>query len=838
MNTALPFHEWLKKRRKALDLTHDRLAHHVGCSPNTLRKLESGERRPSEQLAERLARHLGVAPDQLTALVRYARRGRVELPPAVVPSLPGATPGMPSRSVPPRPLTRLIGREALLAEVQALVLGHKVRLVTLTGPGGVGKTRLAQELAAELHRHFADGALFVPLATLHEPSTALAALAQAVQLAPDADRPLVEALRDALHERQLLLVLDNLEQVIELGASIVELLAACPQLHVVTSSRAALRVRGEHLVPIPPLELPTEAAPPELQALADIPAVALFVERAQAVVPQFVLSAENAPAVAAICRRLDGLPLAIELAAARLRVLPPDALLDRLDRRLPLLVGGARDLPERQQTLRDTLAWSCELLSPAARALFARLAVFAGGVPLDAVSAVCAGCSADDPIAILDQLQSLADHSLIQSNPQSGNARFSMLAIVQEYAAELLAGSGGEHEVRERHARWCYDLCAQALLKINHADQQVWIERLEAEHDNLRAALEWLLADPQPAALELAARLLCLLYRFWYTCGHLSEGLRWMELALARADELPGELRADLLHCAAVLAVEHRRLPQAEAWLLTSLTCSRALGRRAAVAAALPILSSIRERRGDLTAAAALASESVAIFRELDDREGLGDALDRLAQCAYYAGDLPRAIDLHEEVLALRRESGDLWLIGSTLNNLGVAIHENGDPERALPLIAEAVALVGQVGNTLMRARMQLNLGSVQMSLGNVAAAAEWYAHSLALSWSCNDLFAIGWLLRAIATLLIPSNPAQAARMFGKASALVGQDDWQLPPFDRQRLDTALDELRARLDPATHTLAWQTGALADLAAIVAEAAQGAAVLSRLAPPAG
>ncbi|HEU5088249.1 MAG TPA: tetratricopeptide repeat protein, partial [Roseiflexaceae bacterium] len=228
----------------------------------------------------------------------------------------------------------------------------------------------------------------------------------------------------------------------------------------------------------------------------------------------------------------------------------------------------------------------------------------------------------------------------------------------------------------------------------------------------------------------------------------------------------------------------------------------------------------------------------VAIFRELGDCEGLGDALDRLAQCAYYAGDLSRAIGLHEEVLALRRESGDLWLIGSTLNNLGVAIHENGDPERALPLIAEAVALVGQVGNTLMRARMQLNLGSVQMSLGNVARAAEWYAHSLALSWSCNDLFAIGWLLRAIATLLIPSNPAQAARLFGKAAALVGQDDWQLPPFDRQRLDTALDELRARLDPATHTLAWQTGALADLAAIVAEAAQGAAVLSRLAPPAG
>jgi predicted ATPase/DNA-binding XRE family transcriptional regulator len=837
LNNTLPFHEWLKKRRKALDLTHDKLAYQVGCSPNTLRKLESGERRPSQQLAERLARHLGVAPEELPAFMAYARTGSADTAPApVIPPLPSVAPAPPSLPSPSRPLTRLIGRAALLAEVKTLLQGQAARLVTLTGPGGVGKTRLAQEIAADLHERFADGALFVPLTTFREPAAALDAVAQALDLAPDVDRSPAAVLRDALRERELLLVLDNLEQVIELGPSIAELLAACPRLHVLASSRVALLVRGEQLVLVPPLALPAEAAPPDLDLLAQIPAVALFVERAQAVAPRFALAAENAQAVADICRRLDGLPLAIELAAARLRVLPPALLLQRLGRRLPILVGGARDLPERHQTLRGTIAWSCELLSAEERELFARLAVFVGGASLDAVTGVCAGPDAEEPLACLNQLQALADHSLIHIIPEADGARFTMLAVIQEYAAELLAASGQEREVRLRHARWCHDLCAQAFPMLNQADQHVWIQRLEAEHDNLRAALGWLLADERPGALEEAAGLLWPLHRFWYTCGHLSEGLRWMELALARAAELPAPLRADLLYGAAVLAAEHRQMAQAEAWVVESLDCSRALGRRAAVAAALPLLSSIREQQGDRSNAEALAAESVAIFRELGDGEGLGDALDRLAQCAYYAGDMARAIRLQEEVLALRRGLGNMWLIGSALNNLGVALHESGQPERALPLVAEAVALVDRVGNTLVCARMQINLGSILTTLGDSAAAAACYAQSLALIWSHRDLFALAWLLRDIATLLVPSDPAAAARLFGKAEVLMGQDGWQLPPFDRQRLDAALDELRLRLEPAAYAMAWHAGALADLAPLVAQAADLVAALACAPPP--
>jgi predicted ATPase len=584
-------------------------------------------------------------------------------------------------------------------------------------------------------------------------------------------------------------------------------------------------------VPVPPLALPAEAAAPDPGLLGRAPAVALFVERVQAASPQFTLSDENGPAVAAICRRLDGLPLAIELAAARGRMLPPALLLQRLDRRLPLLVGGARDLPERHQTLRRAIAWSCELLGAEERELFARLAVFAGGGPLDAVAAVCDEPGAGDQIARIDQLQALADQSLIQIEPDDEGPRFTMLAVIREYAAELLAASGQEREARRRHARWCRDLCAQAFPALNQAGQQLWIRRLEAERDNLRAVLAWLLADDQPGAMEEAARLIWLLHRFWYICGHLSEGLRWMELALARASELPAALRADLLYSAGVLAVEHRQMARAEAWLEESVACSRALGRRAAVAAALPVLSYIREQRGDVSDAETLVAESVAIFRELGDREGLSDALDRLAQCVYYTGDLPRTIRLQEEVLAIRREFGNLWLIGSALNNLGNAVHESGDPRRALPLVAEAVELFAQVGNSLMCARVQFNLGSVHMSLGNIGAAASHYGRSLELSWSLHDTFGLIWILRGIATLAIPADPAAAARLFGKAEALVGEDGWELPPFDRQRLAAALDDLRARLDPAAYEAAWRAGQAADLAQIVAQAAGLAGALA-------
>lgn len=837
---SLPFHEWLKRRRKALDLSVDELSQRAACSPNTLRKLETGDRRPSRELAMRLGLHLQIAPEELPAFLSYARAGSAdELPSQILPSVPPAAPAPAAqvaqvalgRPAPPRPLTRLIGREALVAEVSALLLGQEGRLVTLTGPGGVGKTRLALELAGELHGQFADGAVFVPLSALRDPASALVAVAEALHLPADGHPSPVVALREALRERHLLLVLDNLEQVLEIGLPLVELLAACPGLRVLSSSRAPLGVRGEQVVPVPPLDLPAEAQLADLEQLARTPAVALFVERVRAASPQFKLSGENGQAVAAICRRLDGLPLAIELAAARVRVLPPAQLLQRLDRRLPLLVGGTRDMPERHQTLRGAVAWSCQLLSPEERELFAQLAVFVGGGPLDAVASVCDG--AGDPLARLDQLQALADHSLIQIAPDPDHPRFTMLAVIHEYAAELLAESGREREARRRHARWCHELCAQAIPMLNQVGQQTWIARLEAERDNLRAALTWLLVDDRPGAVEAAAELIWLLHRFWYFCGHLSEGLRWLELILARASELPEPLLADLLYAAGVLAVEHRQMARGEAWLLESLELARAIGRRARAAAALPLLSYIREQRGELSDAETLVAESVAIFREIGDQEGLGDALDRLAQCRYLAGDWAAAIELQEEVLAIRRRLGSLWLIGSALNNLGNTVHESGDPRRALPLIAEAAELFAQIGNMLVYARVRLNLGSVYLSLGDGAAAAGCYGPSLDLIWSLHDEFGLPWALRGIATVAIRSDPAAAARLFGKAEALARQHDWELPPFDRERLDAALGELRARLDPAVFEAAWRAGEVAELRQVVAQAS---ALASALASP--
>ena len=834
---SLPFHEWLKKRRKALDLSVDELSQRAACSPNTLRKLETGDRRPSRELARRLGQHLQIAPEELPAFLSYARAGSSdEVPAQIIPPVPQLSPAapqlaptVPSRPAPPRPLTRLIGREALLVEVRALLLGQETRLVTLTGPGGVGKTRLALELAGELHEQFADGAVFVPLSALRDAASALVAVAQALHLPADLHPSPLAALREALRERHLLLVLDNLEQLLEIGPSIAELLAACPALRVLCSSRAPLAVRGEQLVPVPPLALPAEAEQPDLELLARAPAVALFVERVRATAPQFELSDENSQAVAAICRRLDGLPLAIELAAARARVLPPAQLLRRLDHSLPILVGGARDMPERHQTLRGAIAWSCQLLSPEERELFAHLAVFAGGGPLDAVAAVCG--EASDPLVRLDQLQALADHSLIQIVPDPGGPRFTMLTVIREYAAELLAESGQELEARRRHARWCRELCVQAFPMLNEAGQQTWIGRLEAERDNLRAALSWLLANERPGAAEAAAELIWLLHRFWYICGHLSEGLLWMELALARAEELPEPLLVDLLYAAGLLAVEHRQMARGETWLLECVARARATGRRARVAAALPLLSYIREQRGELSDAETLVAESVAIFRELGDQEGLSDALDRLAQCRYLAGDWAQAIELQEEVLAIRRRIGNLWLIGSALNNLGNTVHESGDPRRALPLIAEAAELFARIGNTLVSTRARLNLGSIYISLGDTAAAAGCYATSLDQIWSLHDEFALPWALRGIATIAIPSDPAAAARLFGKAAALTRQHDWELPPFDRERLAAALGELRSRLDPAVYEAAWCAGEAAELRQIVGQAAAIAAELA-------
>jgi len=456
----------------------------------------------------------------------------------------GARDDAPLAGALPVPVTPLVGREREAAAVEDLVVKEGVRLVSLTGPGGVGKTRLAVEAARRLDPGFADGVRFVELAAVSAADLVAAAIAAGFGLNTSASR-LAGDLKAYLRARRLLLVLDNFEQVVGAAPLLAELLAAAPGLVVLVTSRTVLRLRGEHEFPVPPLPVPPADAAPDPADLQRYASVGLFTERAHAAAPGFELTAGNAAAVAEICRRLDGVPLAIELAAARVRLLPPQALLARLDQRFGLLTGGARDLPERQRTLRNTLDWSFGLLPAAEQALFARLAVFAGTFGLPAVEAVCgqagdaAAASPDRGIGagpLVDTLGSLVDSSLVRTQTRGGEPRFSLLETIREYALDRLRDSGDWNSVHDRHAVYFVDLAEPAEADLTGPGQLAWLDRLEAEHDNVRSAMSWLVDQDR---LGPALRLGWATWRFWWLRGHAEELAHYIELILAKKEQLP-----------------------------------------------------------------------------------------------------------------------------------------------------------------------------------------------------------------------------------------------------------------------------------------------------------
>jgi len=581
MDTGQPqtFGALLKYHRLAAGLSQEQLAERAGLTAQAISTLERGFRRaPYRDTVHALAQALALDPPSAAALDAAVTRGR------------GATTGASDLTRPalPVPPSIMVGRVRETAEVEALL--HRtptegpVRLLTVMGPGGVGKTRLALHVAHMVADRYADGAVFVALAPLRDPALVIAAIAQAVHVTENGRRPLPDAVRLYLRDKHLLLLLDNFEHVVEAAPLVADLLSACPGLRVLVTSRARLHLSGEHLYLVPPLRTPDPDRLPPLVDLAEIPAVALLVQRARAAGSNVALDATTAPALATLCRRLDGLPLAIELAAPRLVVLSPEMLVRRLTPRLRVLTDGARDLPERQQTLHATLEWSYALLSPGEQSLFRRLSIFAAGCTLAAAEAVAGLTSREEDAAFprrdaADRLKALIDKSLVyREMVAEDEPRFGMLETVREYGLQALAGGPEDEQARRAHAGYYLALAEEAEAALVGPEQVAWGERLEREHDNLRTALAWACgADDAAIGLRLAGAL----WRFWSTRGHLSEGRRWLRatLDLPDDDHVPEPaMRARALNGAALLAIEQGAYDEADNLSADALAVARGHG--------------------------------------------------------------------------------------------------------------------------------------------------------------------------------------------------------------------------------------------------------------------
>lgn len=675
----------------------------------------------------------------------------------------------------PAAVTPLIGRQREVVACCELLRDASVRLLTLTGAGGIGKTRLALQVATELVGEFRDGVFHVPLARLTDPDLVAATIAQTLELA-EAEEPLELRLKRFVHGRQLLLLIDNFEQLLPAAPLLAELLEAAPGLKLLATSRTLLRLSAEHQYPVPPLELPDPQALPSLAALCDLPAVALFVERARAFKPGFELTEDNAHAVAEICLRVDGLPLALELAAARVRLLAPQALLARLGQRLPLLTGGGREAPARQQTLRATIDWSYDLLSASEQTLFVRLACFAGGRTLEAAEAVCG--------ATLDDVASLVDKSLLREREGlDGEPRFDMLATLREYALERLEAGGEANELRRRHAEHFVLLAERAEPEILRADQAEWLQRLEVDHDNFRLALEWSLRSGE---VDLALRLIGSLRRAWVARGYLTETRRWLEAALAQAASASPAIHAKAVYGLGRVALAQGDYDQALPHLQESAAHSRQIGDSEGLVFALADLGWIASAQGDHEHAALLAQEALTEARKAANTMAVAAALHSLGRAMLDRGEYGRARELLEESLELRRERGDKRNTANSLASLGATAFLEGDHRRARELLDESLSLGRELGNLLLVAAALANLALVALFEADPDQAASLAAEALLLSRDSGNKWTIGECLHILAGVAAAQGQAiRAATLAGTAEAI--HESIQAPPSRAER---------------------------------------------------
>ncbi len=799
MSTPNTFPTWLKRRRKALDLTREELARQAHCSVSTIRRLEAGDLRPSTQLVGLLATALHLPPNETEAFALFAR-GFSQTPPTPdLYSPTGSTAVFPSTAAPapeptqgdlPAPLTSFVGRKQELTAVCDLLHEPDVRLLTLTGPPGTGKTRLSLAAANQLATDLPHGAFFIPLAPITDPELVLVTIGQVLGVteptrAGDGLAPLQQALKEFLRPRRLLLVLDNFEQVTSAAAAVTDLLAAAPGLKILVTSRERLRVYGEHEFPVPPLPLPDVNDLPAGTAvtyLSRYPSIRLFQERARAIRPDFRLTDDNIADVARICAWLDGLPLAIEMAAAQVKWLTPAQVFAQLKTRLIALTGGPRDLTPRQQSLSGAIAWSYHLLSEHERLLFATMGVFVGGCDAAAASAIWQQAAArlNHPTSTLNaapSLQLLAEKSLLTHHPQpDGQPRYVMLETVREYALEQLKTDGWETAVRQAHATYFASQTETVYRHFLATNNPVtWLNLVDREYHNLRAAITWAMETavqtPTPATIHFAQDLVENVQHFWYLRGQFHEARHWLAEALAISQE------ANIMH---------------------ALLLNR--------------VGKFARLQGDLALVQSCHEQALAIQERLGDELGQCRSLENLAILAGTQGDYGRARVLLEQTLAIDRRSNGARPVVSTLNNLAIVLRRLGDPDGAERLYLEGTQLCRETNNLTSLSYTLHGLGEVSLDRSQPEAALTYLRESITLRHQLSDRPELAISLRTIGMAHMQlGNPALAARLFAAGERL--NQELGLNPAATYRAETAvkINEISNLLGEAAFARLWQEG---------------------------